>query len=252
MGLPQERFSQGSSFLHRADPRAKIVTAAALSLVLACTTSFSAAWAGLGLGCVLVLAARLPLRSVGLRLLAVNGFVFFLWLVLPFTYPGSPAFTLGPLAASHSGLDLAGLITLKCNAILLAFIALVSTSPVPDLGYALQALRLPSKLCWLLLLTYRYIFVIGAEYQRMHRAALMRGFVPRNSLHTYRTYANLFAMTLVRSWDRSERVYQAMLLRGFHGRFHSLRIFKLRSTDICLLLAGIGSATALACMECIA
>ncbi len=252
MGLPQERFNQGSSLLHSADPRAKILVAAALSLVLACITYVPAAWAGLGLGCVFVLAARLPLKAVFLRLLAVNGFIFFLWLVLPFSYPGDPAFSLGPLQASDSGLILAGLITLKCNAILLVFIALVATSPVPDLGYALQALGVPPKLCWLLLFTYRYVFVIGSEYQRMHRAARMRGFVPKNSMHTYRTYANLFAMTLVRSWDRSERVYQAMLLRGFNGRFHSLRIFKLRTADICLLLAGTFSVLALACLGYVA
>lgn len=249
MGLPQEKFSQGSSLLHSADPRAKVLIAALLSLVLACNTSVPAAWAGLGLGCALVLAARLPARAVALRLLAVNGFVFFLWLLLPFTFPGDPAFRLGPLVASHNGLALAGMITLKCNAILLALIALVATSPVPDLGYALQALRVPPKLCWLLLLTYRYVFVIGAEYQRMHRAARMRGFVPKNNLHTYRTYANLFAMTLVRSWDRSERVSQAMQLRGFNGRFHSLRVFQLRTSDVGLLTAGMASALALVCME---
>jgi cobalt/nickel transport system permease protein len=54
------------------------------------------------------------------------------------------------------------------------------------------------------------------------RAAKLRCFRPGTNLHTYRTYGHLFGMTLVKSWNRAERVGQGMLLRGFHGRFYSL------------------------------
>lgn len=124
---------------------------------------------------------------------------------------------MGPLVATVEGVGLAARITLKANAILLVFIALVATMPVATLGHALHRLAVPDKLVHLLLFTYRYIHVMEKEYKRLHNAAVIRGFRPRTDRHTYKTYAYLVGMLLVRSLARAERVYDAMLCRGFQG-----------------------------------
>jgi cobalt/nickel transport system permease protein len=217
-----EEFSRGDSPLHQRDTRVKITGTFALILVVALCHSFYTGLAALLLGCILLLLSRLDCRAVFKRLLVVNGFIVFLWLTLPFTYPGeSIAFPF--LQLSRPGLELAALITLKTNSIVLFFITLLATSTVAELGHGLEGLRLPTKLCLLLLFTYRYIFVINQEYQRLARAAKLRCFRPGTNLHSYRTYAHLFAMTLVKSWNRAERVRQAMILRGFQGRFYRLQ-----------------------------
>lgn len=234
MSQPQEIFSNGASPLHKADPRAKLIAAGALSIAIALGHSLPTAGAALMLGVLLALLARLPLTAALQRLALANIFIVFLWAVLPFTMPGDTSFTIGGLAASEQGVTLALLVTLKCNAIVLTLMALVSTSPLPDMGHAMQSLGFPASLCWLLLFTYRQIFVIFEEYQRLVRAARLRCFTPKTNLHTYRTYANLFAMTLVKSWNRSHRVHQAMLLRGFDGRFHSLAQPRLKKRDLML------------------
>ncbi len=64
--------------------------------------------------------------------------------------------------------------------------------------------------------------MIAEEYGRLATAAKLRGFVPATNWHTYRSKAALVAMVLVKSFDRSQRVYQAMVLRGFTGTFPSL------------------------------
>ena len=244
-----ESFSQGNSPLHRADARIKLVATALLTLIIALGQSFYTAAGGLGVGIILILLTRLPLGTILRRLLVVNGFIGFLWLTLPLTYPGEALFHLGPLSVSRAGVLLAGLITLKTNAIILIFISLLATSSVADLGHAMARLHLPEKLCLLLLFSYRYIFVINQEYQRLVRAAKLRGFKPGTNLHTYRTYAHLFGMTLVKSWNRAERVHQAMLLRGFQGRFYTLDDRRLESSDL-LLLGLLGLAAAgLVCSE---
>lgn len=217
-----ERFNQGDSLLHRTDTRVKIVGTIALTLVIALCHSFYTALAGLLVGLLLLILARLELRHVLWRLLVVNGFIAFLWLTLPLTYPGEPLVEVGPISISRQGIELATLITIKANSIILVFITLLATATVAELGRGLEGLRLPTKLCLLLLFSYRYIFVIGQEYQRLARTARLRCFRPGNNLHTYRTYGHLFGMTLVKSWNRAERVKQAMMLRGFHGRFYSL------------------------------
>ena len=91
---------------------------------------------------------------------------------------------------------------------------------------------MPDKLVHLLLLTYRYVFVLDQEYGRLHRAIRTRGFVPRTGLHTYRTYAYLIGMLFVRAAARAERVHQAMICRGFRGKFHSLQLFSFTASDV--------------------
>ncbi len=231
-----ESFSDGNSLLHRADTRFKIISAFSLIIVLAIANSFIAAVAGFLLGFVLVIIADLKFRHVFWRLIIVNSFIALLWLSLPLTYPGDSLFV-GPVRLSYQGLELVSLITIKSNAIVLILISLLATSTVSALGQGMKQLHLPDKLCLLLLFSYRYIFVIYQEYQRLVRAAKLRNFKPATNLHTYRTYSHIFAMTLIKSWNRAERVQQAMLLRGFQGTFHSLVPQKTNKTKDIILLA---------------
>jgi cobalt/nickel transport system permease protein len=135
------------------------------------------------------------------------------------------------LQATIEGVALAGIVTLKANAIVLAILALIGTMPVAVLGHGLQRLHVPAKICHLLLFTYRYIFIIEQEYGKLITAMKIRGFVPGTDMHTYRSYANLLGMLLVRSLDRADRIYQAMLCRGFQGNFVSLATFSSRPRD---------------------
>jgi cobalt/nickel transport system permease protein len=221
-----EPFAVGDSPLHRLDPRLRLLAAATFSIVTAVCMQFSALAAALAAAVVLTGLARLRAPEVLKRLLVVNGFIIFIWVAVPLTFPGEALFHLGPLTAAREGVALAGRITLKSNAIVLAFIALVATMPVATAGHALHRLRVPDKIVHLLLMTYRYIFVLEQEYQRLVRAAAIRGFRPGTNLHTYRTYAYLIGMLFVKAVDRAERVRWAMLCRGFQRKFHSLQEFR--------------------------
>ena len=119
--------------------------------------------------------------------------------------------------------------------IVLGLIGLLGTSQIVSIGHALEGLLFPRRLCFMLLFSYRYIFVIYQEYQKLNRAAQMRCFRPATNLHTYRTYGHLFGMTLVRSWNRAARVQQAMLLRGFNGRLVPLDQHTLNGVDLLFL-----------------
>ncbi|EPR37350.1 cobalt ABC transporter, inner membrane subunit CbiQ [Desulfovibrio sp. X2] len=245
----EEPFAVGDSVLHRCDPRGKLVCAAAFSLTVALAPALTAPALALALALCLVCAARPPLGALLRRLAAVNAFIVFLWLLVPFTAPGTPVWRLGPLVASAEGLHLAVLITLKANAIVLALLALVLTSDAASLGQAMYRLGVPEKLAFLFLFTYRFIQVSGEEYGRLRVAARLRGFQAKTGLHTYRTLASLLAVLLLRSFERAERVHKAMLLRGFDGRFVSLREFSMRRADAVLLVLMLSCSAGLACLE---
>ena len=229
--MPGEPFSVGNSQVHRLDPRIKLIFATIYSFIVALSDQFPALLAALCLSFILIGVARLNIRDVARRVALANGLILLFWLVLPITFKGEPLFYLGPLAASKEGLLLSARITLRSNAILLAFIALVASSSVSTLGYALNSLRVPQKLVHLLLMTYRYVFVIEQEYQRLNRAARIRGFEPKTNMHTYKALAYFAGMIFVRASARAERVSQAMLCRGFKGRFYCLREFSLSPLD---------------------
>ena len=224
--------SVADSALQRIDPRVRLAAAATFATVVAVSYDPAALIAALAVAVLLAALARLPAKVVAARLLVVNGLVILLWVMLPFTLPGESLLRVGPLSASREGVLLATQVTLKSNAIVLAFMSLVATLPPATIGHALHRMRVPDKIVHLLLMTYRYIFVLEEEYRRLARAARIRGFRPGTDLHTYRTYAYLVGMLFVRAADRAERVRNAMLCRGFRRRFHSLQEFRTTAWDI--------------------
>lgn len=236
-----EPFATGNSIIHRLDPRIRVITATTYCFVVAFSDQFPVLLLALAISSVLIISAGLGLKDVGKRLVLVNGLILFLWVAVPPTFGGQPLVEIGPLSVSRAGVMLAARITLKSNAILLAIIALVATMTFATLGYALKQLRVPQKIIHLLLMNYRYIFVLEQEYQRLIRAARIRGFRPKTNLHTYRTYAYVIGMLLIRATARAQRVHQAMLCRGFKGTFYSLQEFKADTAGLAfsVLMAGI-------------
>jgi cobalt/nickel transport system permease protein len=221
----QEPFAKGRSFLHRADPRLKVVLAGGFSLIVALTYDFTALTIALFYAILMVVIARLNFGAVARRLLALAGFLGLLWLVLPLTFSGETLFSMGPIPFYRQGLILAAQISLKSAAILLALIALITTMTVATLGATLNRLGVPLKLVALLLMTYRYIFVITHEFERLANAAKIRAFKPGTNLHTYKTLAYFVGMLFVQAVTRARRVHNAMRCRGFKGRFYTLYEF---------------------------
>ncbi len=221
----KEPFATGNSWIHRIDPQVRIVSAVVFSLIIALSEQFSVLTAALVVSIFFVCLARLNPREVFGRLAVVFGFLLLIWAVLPLTFEGEALYHAGPFVITRPGVMLSARITLKSAAILLIFMALIATMTVGTLGHALNRLRLPGKLVYLLLMTYRYIFVIEDEYRRLRTAIKIRGFRPGTNIHSYKTYAYLIGMLFVRASVRAEHVHQAMLCRGFRGRFHTLDEF---------------------------
>ncbi|MBA7521905.1 Nickel transport protein NikQ [subsurface metagenome] len=231
VNLIKEKFSEGDSLLHKLDPRVKIIVASLFSVIVAVSDKYTSLIGALFFAIVAVILARLRTREVISRLLVVNSFIFLLWLMLPFTFPGKNIYTLGSLNISQEGIKYALLITIKSNSIILTGIALLSTSSIFNLVHALRHLYLPDKLTQLFFFTYRYTQTIHSEYIRLNNALRIRGFKAQTNFHTYRTYAYLVGMMLVRSYDRSKRVYDAMLCRGFKGKLWTLNHFVFKKSD---------------------
>lgn len=211
--------------IHRTAPAVRVAMATIYSFTIALIRDPTALTGALMVSLMLTVVARLPAGLLLRRLVMPLGFLLLLWVMLPLTYGGPVWFKWSVLSISRAGVAVSLEISLKTISILLAFNALIATMPPTALGYGLTRVGLPAKLVHLLLLAYRYIFVIEQEYQRLYRAARLRHFKPASNLHSYKTFAFLAGMLFVRASERARRVHQAMICRGFRGQFHLLQSY---------------------------
>ncbi len=224
--------------LTRLDPACKL--AALLLFSLAVALLRNPFWAALALAAsaLLCLAGRLPARKLLRQLAFANIFLIFLWIFLPLRLgeaPLGPADVLlrvGPFSFTRSGLALALLITLKSNAAIIATLALAGTSSFAANGHAMRRLKVPEKAALLFLLTQRHLYSLGEELEKLNRAARLRGFQPGSSLRAYRVQAWLLGRLLLRSWNKAERVNNAMRLRGFCGKFPFINPVALNAAEL--------------------
>lgn len=227
-----EELANNNSFLHGLDPRGKLIVVFLFSIVVAAAKRFPVLLGSLTLGLLIVLTAKVPARELIKRLIPVNMLILFLWLFLPFTFGGEPLFFVGSLAVTREGVFYATRISIKSNAMMLMLIALAASTPIFFMGHAMHQLKIPKNIVHLFFFTYRYIHAIYREYLRLKNSIKIRGFIPKTNLHTYKTFAYMVGMLLVRSFDRAHRVHNAMLCRGFKGDLYSLKKFSFKTNDI--------------------
>ncbi len=222
---------------HRWDARLKI--ACLFTYCFLVVSLHTLTWAGVALAISLLAVAvsRVPWQRPLRRLAAMGGFLSMFLIVVPLTAPPVPNETiiilepLDFLILHGNGLRLALLVIIKACAIALLMEPLLATAPLAVTLQALAALRLPNTICQMILLSHRYIHVFGHEARRMHRSMRVRGFAPRTDLATLKAYGNFLGMLFVRSFDRTQRVFEAMQSRGYTGTFPTWTTFAATQAD---------------------
>jgi cobalt/nickel transport system permease protein len=133
------------------------------------------------------------------------------------------------------------LIFVKAAALVLILQVILVSAPLTTTLKAAHHLHMPGLLVQILMLSYRYVYVLGDELTRLRIALRVRGFRNRPTKQAYRTVGHLAGTLLLRGYERAERVGHAMTCRGYHGRFHALTQFQTRTGDIAffVLLAGL-------------
>jgi cobalt/nickel transport system permease protein len=206
----------GTSPLHRAPPQCKV--AASLLFVLAVVaTPREAFWAYGVYALILIGLARIgqvPLPTLARRLVIELPFLLFAFF-LPLVGQGERVEVLG-VALAREGLWAAWNILAKGTLGVAASVILASTTPVPELLRGLERLRLPKVFTTIAGFMVRYADVIADEVRRMRIARISRGHDPR-WIWQARAVAATAGTMFIRSYERGERVYLAMVSRGYDG-----------------------------------
>lgn len=228
-----DRFHEADSRLHRLDPRVKV--AVTLLFILSNALLPDGAWAALGLSWIVLLWAN-HLSNLGVDFTFRRSFI-----ALPFALAalsaifsplGNPLaeWTLGPikLIPTDYGLIKFGSILLRSWLSVQAGILLVTTTRFPDIVHAFEHLRVPTVLTTIVSFLYRYLFVLTDEVMRLLRARRARSATlpglrsGRNAAWRAQVTGNMAGQLFIRSYERSDRIYNAMLARGYTGQLRTL------------------------------
>jgi cobalt/nickel transport system permease protein len=150
------------------------------------------------------------------------------------TGPGG-SISLGSLRLSGDGLLVLWNVTAKALLGVLSTILLVSTTSFPELIAGMEGLHVPRIFTLIASFMYRYSFLVAEEFRRMRRAMDSRNYRAR-WLGDAPILGHALSALFLRSYDRAERVYVAMLSRGFAGSMRSSAGLRFRGRDAAFLL----------------
>jgi cobalt/nickel transport system permease protein len=247
----KEPYQAAASPLHSLDARVKLILSLCM-LVLISLTPFQA-WASyilfLAVALSLALTSRLGMAFVLKRSLLALPFAL---AALPLIFSGSENRILLHIAQFQIPINLQGLerfigILLKSWISLQIVILLVATSPFFQIQKAFRFLKAPELLVSVIGLMWRYLFVISDEAMRMIHARDSRSSRLPGAKHSggsllwrARVTGGMAGSLFLRSIERSERVYAAMLARGYNGSLPPQKEQAMTMRDLALLWLGIG------------
>ena len=203
------------SLLYRLDHRTLLVVWGAFILTLISVDKYDLVGAlpFAAFPLFVLVVTRIPFLPLFRRVLLLSPFIVIMAAANPFldrtvirSFHGFPV-TAGILSAA--------VIIVKTSTALTAMLTLDRCISIAGLCNALHRFGVPGVFTTQLLLLHRYAFLIAAEAATMIKARDLRarGRRGKGPLDT----ANLIGSLLLRSAERSERVYKAMLARGFSG-----------------------------------
>jgi cobalt/nickel transport system permease protein len=209
-------YFHGHSAVHRLAPETKLV-AQVLFVLIVVATPREAFWAFAVYACIVLAAAAAAAIPFGflLRRLAIEvpfvAFAFF----LPLVGQGERVDVLG-VSLSVEGLWGAWNILAKATIGVMASALLASTTTTAEFLTGFDRLHVPRALTSIASFMIRYMDVIADDVRRMRIARLSRGYEGR-WIWQARAIGQTAGALFIRAYERGERVYLAMLSRGYAG-----------------------------------
>ena len=237
-----DRYHEKESFVHHLDPRVKVVVTVAFIVSNALLPD--GAWIAFALAWVFLLAANL-LSQLGTFYSLRNSLIALPFALIAvtvlFSIPGLPLLSfkllMWNLTITDAGLLRFVSILIRSWLSVQMAILLVAVTRFPDLIHALEHLRVPAILTTIIAFLYRYLFVLTDEVFRLIRARESRSATAagRKSgggvLWRGRIAGHMAGQLFLRSYERSDRIYKAMVARGYAGHLYTLNPHEMKSSD---------------------
>lgn len=209
-----EQFARRNSYINRINPTIKILITLIYIILVTSVGKYEVSTILMfGVYPIIVFSfADIPLNSIVSKLFVPVIFSISLGLFNPFI-DKEILISIGIVKINGGSISLLVLV-IKAILSISSTLLLVATTSITDIGRGLENLWIPKKLVVLLLLMYRYISVLLNEVSKTIDAYHLR--TGNNKGIHISTWGSLVGQIMIRAYRRSEEIYSAMLLRGYH------------------------------------
>ena len=221
--------AESDSPLHHIDGRIK--TGVFLGAVI--LSSMLTHWVlALGLWVVAVglfLSLHFEVRALLVRLLMPLSIAWVVFLTVLFTQGSHPLFVIPlkflTLTAWQEGAMQGLLLFMRIMAAVTLATLLAFSTPMIEILETLRLCKIPGIIVDIAEMMYRYVFIIQDAAHTMHRAQLSRMGDRGSWVQRVGDTGRIACSILIKSLDRSTRIYQAMLARGYSENATEMQFF---------------------------
>ena len=221
--------ARGETCVHRRHPLAKLVATVGFLIAVISLDKYEVSnlIPFVFYPLLLLIFSEIPAGPVINRILIVEPFIIALGIFNPIF--DRQDVLIGAINISAGWLAFLSIL-IKGSLTVAAVVLLLATTGMERLTAAFRMLHIPRIFVLQLLLTYRYISLLAEEVGRLLRAHELR--TPGHKGVAPAAWGSLAGGLLLRSFDRAQRIYQAMCLRGFDGDYNVGRVPSMNATDI--------------------
>jgi len=235
-----DKYSNLNSVIHKIDPRIKLLLLFCFLIFIAVTSNLKLLGFYWGMAAVLTAASRVPVHFYLKKLILITPLVvvFSFFIYLSYLLEHRVAVTLEAFSRYYPVWDTLAAMAARIYLSILVITLLVSCTRFNDLLWSLRRFRLPLIVTILSKLVYTYIFIFIDELHRIMRAYKSR--TPVRRVSRIKVYGHIAAGILLRSMERSDYIYKAMLSRGFDGEFPEGNTHRLKWHDLAAVIVFLG------------
>lgn len=234
-----DRLSYRDTVIHRLDARVKVIATMCFIIAVISYPKYEV----LRLSpfflfpVLLITLSDTPVLFILKKIIIVSPFAVFIGIFNPLFDTKTIAFSDG-IHISAGWISFLSII-LKFTLTISAGLLLIATTSFPGVCKALNKLGVPAIFTSQLLFLYRYIFVLMEEGMRIVRARDLKSF--GGSGTGIKVFVGLIGVLFIRTVERANRIYNAMLSRGFNGGINGIKKSRLGIADIIFLAAGLAA-----------
>lgn len=227
-------------WIHRWEPRTKLVTGIIMTFLLV-----SLRTPRLLIYLYLGMTGLLTSMGFSVKILVKRTIYVFPFLI----FMAIPLLVGGGIPPSDERVTLVLLLTFKSLTSLYIMFMIFSSQPIIELLNGLAYMKLPKLFISIVFLSWRYVFLLGEKLSNMYKALIARLFKPNVRKSSLKIYGQVMGGMLIKSIDTSDKVYIAMVSRGFDGTIPTSQPKEIKSMDIVKSVLMISSVLLLILIE---
>ncbi|MEM3383333.1 MAG: cobalt ECF transporter T component CbiQ [Nitrososphaerales archaeon] len=231
-----EKYSSLNFIIQKIDPRVKIFSSIALISIAILAKSILTLIILTSIIFILSIVSRIPLKIFLIRTSLIPLFTTLIALPLIFITPGNQILNLNFINITTEGVHKALIFILRVWTCVNSLILLTLTTKFSNIINAMEKLKIPKIFTVMISITYRFIFLSINEAYRMLLAKESRTFKKESRLKEIKTLASMLSTLFIRSYERGERVYLAMMARGYNGSVNNLEKMSINRRDVVFIL----------------